>query len=691
MSSTSRTTGAVVGFVGLAAAITGGILAIGSDEPAGAAELERFSSCAELESWVETTSTPDFSVTIEDGGVVAGPPLPATGGAATGLDAPATSAADPASGSGAARESADSSTGGTNTVVAGVDEIDVVDRVGDDRVLVSRNGVLSLVDLGDRSVVTRLTGLPFDARVSVLDGIVWAAGTSDDGTGVRVVRARVDGDSLTTDGEWTTEGYLLDARRIGGRLHVVAVDHPGEGGVVPFEGGAVPCDQVWRPADPSTTAAATLVASLPDEGVVAPVAAAEVVGAAGNLLVTDASVFVATETWGDGTRSEVTTGLHRFTLDGLVPVGSGSVPGTLAGPFALDEHEGRLRVATSAQPQFGIFPMPVEPPVGIGVDPATGAVGDAVGDAVGVPAPQPVPSPTLVQPTFPEGGEPLAEVFVLDTEGDLDVLGSTGRFGRDGETIHGVRFTGDVAYVVTFRQTDPFWVVDLRDPAAPAVVGELEIPGFSAYLHPLTDDRVVGFGPDGNGGVAARLFDVGDPTAPSVLDEIRLGDDSPVTWDHHAFAGLDDGRFAVPVNSYPRFVEERCAAPEIAVPDLPAPVVPAPVPVEPIPVEQVPTEPGQTEPGSPPAPPTLPEPPVVTLPEPVSPVPPICEPIFTGGETGMVVLGLTDGQLAEVERAIIETDGSFSTERGLLGPDGTWFLVGYDRLQPTDGGAAVVL
>ncbi len=99
-----------------------------------------------------------------------------------------------------------------------------------------------------------------------------------------------------------------------------------------------------------------------------------------------------------------------------------------------------------------------------------------------------------------------------------------GRFGHDGDdrsTACG--WVGDAAYVVTFLQTDPFWVVDLADPAAPAVVGELEIPGFSGYLHPITDDLVVGFRPDGNGATSARLFDVSDPQAPSVIDELALG------------------------------------------------------------------------------------------------------------------------------------------------------------------------
>ena len=122
------------------------------------------------------------------------------------------------------------------------------------------------------------------------------------------------------------------------------------------------------------------------------------------------------------------------------------------------------------------------------------------------------------------------------------------RFGKPWETIHGIRFVGEVAYAVTFLTTDPFYVVDLADPTAPTVVGELELPGFSSYLHPVDDDHVVGFGPDERGEASAKLFDVTDPTAPSVVDSVTLGSESAVTWDHHAFVSLGDNRFAIPAS-----------------------------------------------------------------------------------------------------------------------------------------------
>jgi hypothetical protein len=161
----------------------------------------------------------------------------------------------------------------------------------------------------------------------------------------------------------------------------------------------------------------------------------------------------------------------------------------------------------------------------------------------------PFPMPTVVEPP-PVAGDPLNQIVVLDIDGDLDVVGRTPRFGKPGETIHGIRFDGDIAYAVTFLQTDPFYVVDLADPANPTILGELELPGFSAYLHPISASEVVGFGPDETGRASAKLFDVSDRANPRVVDSIVLGDESPVTWDHHAFVALGDGRFAVPATSW---------------------------------------------------------------------------------------------------------------------------------------------
>lgn len=114
-------------------------------------------------------------------------------------------------------------------------------------------------------------------------------------------------------------------------------------------------------------------------------------------------------------------------------------------------------------------------------------------------------------------GESLVnQVYVLDS--NLETVGLLKDIAK-GERIKSVRFTGDTAYVVTFVQTDPLFVIDMTDVKAPKILGELKIPGYSAYLHPVGDGLVMGVGLDGtetgtNGGMKVSLFDVSDPTKP---------------------------------------------------------------------------------------------------------------------------------------------------------------------------------
>ncbi len=113
-------------------------------------------------------------------------------------------------------------------------------------------------------------------------------------------------------------------------------------------------------------------------------------------------------------------------------------------------------------------------------------------------------------------------VSVLTTDGDvLTQVGRVDRLGV-GEQIRSVRFMGDTAYVVTFRQTDPFYVVDLSDPTSPKVTGELKVPGFSSYLHPVGGKLVLGVGSDADDdgritGAKVSLYDASDPANPIEL------------------------------------------------------------------------------------------------------------------------------------------------------------------------------
>jgi len=129
--------------------------------------------------------------------------------------------------------------------------------------------------------------------------------------------------------------------------------------------------------------------------------------------------------------------------------------------------------------------------------------------------------------------------------------------GKPNEQLYGVRFLGDRAYAVTFRQIDPLYVIDLANPADPQIVGDLAVTGFSDFLHPVADDLLLGLGSGAAGGVKLELFDVSDPSAPSSRGSMTIGDDysySEARWDRHAFTYQADvaeaDRFTVPVTTY---------------------------------------------------------------------------------------------------------------------------------------------
>ena len=182
-------------------------------------------------------------------------------------------------------------------------------------------------------------------------------------------------------------------------------------------------------------------------------------------------------------RDFTTTGIVRVSIgDGLSVEAHGTVPGRPLNQFSLDEHDGHLRIATTVP----------------------GATGDSEND-----------------------------LYTLDSE-SLDRVGSVQGMGED-QQIFAVRYVGDTAYLVTFRRIDPFHVVDLSDPENPVEQGVLELPGFSSYLHPIDDDTILGIGEE-DGRVKAVLFDVSDPTDPTI-DDSRVFDYgwSGVSETHHAF------------------------------------------------------------------------------------------------------------------------------------------------------------
>ncbi|MCK5687647.1 beta-propeller domain-containing protein [Myxococcota bacterium] len=161
-----------------------------------------------------------------------------------------------------------------------------------------------------------------------------------------------------------------------------------------------------------------------------------------------------------------------------------------------------------------------------------------------------------------------SHVFVLRGDHDLEVIGHVGGIG-EGERLWSSRFVGDKAYLVTFQNIDPLWTISLADPTDPQIIGELEVPGVSTYIHPLGDSHLlnIGYGGDDGGldwSVQLSLFDVSDFANPTLQDSEPLAAPvgegwywswSEAAWEHKAFQYWDpdndgEGMLAVPASSY---------------------------------------------------------------------------------------------------------------------------------------------
>jgi uncharacterized secreted protein with C-terminal beta-propeller domain len=217
------------------------------------------------------------------------------------------------------------------------------------------------------------------------------------------------------------------------------------------------------------------------------------------------SLYVATERWADRPapdkptqeRDGVTTAIHKFDISSPARAqyrGSGEVSGYLLSQWSLSEHRGVLRVVSTESPAW-----------------------------------------------WGAGGETESFLTTLRVrDGALVQAGRIGELGK-GERVYAVRFAGDVGYVVTFRQIDPLYTIDLAVPERPRVLGELKIPGYSAYLHPIGEDLVLGIGQDATEdgrplGTQLSLFDVSDLRRPTRLHREPLGPGwSEAESDHHAF------------------------------------------------------------------------------------------------------------------------------------------------------------
>jgi len=160
--------------------------------------------------------------------------------------------------------------------------------------------------------------------------------------------------------------------------------------------------------------------------------------------------------------------------------------------------------------------------------------------------------------------EGLCQVNVLEISENMPIVGTVGDLGKVGERIYAVRFQGERGFVVTFRETDPLYALDLSVPTDPQIAGELEIPGFSNYLHFINNtDLMIGVGQAAVDGISVGLqisvFDVSDLENPVRVQyyEEDSNSFSAAQYDHLAFRYLDDvGQLIVPLTVYGNYGQD---------------------------------------------------------------------------------------------------------------------------------------
>ncbi len=317
--------------------------------------------------------------------------------------------------------------------------------------------------------------------------------------------------------EISAPGTYDSARMIGGYVYFLTTENQGYRDprmpVIFDDTRGIKVNSVWYPPGNSNDFRMNTLTSFPVTGGGIPEAISFLLGWDTTLYVSPTDVFVAYQKdkfrWNhplvgeddlvqnEAAVPEQESVVHRFAINqgSIRYKATGTIPGYLLNQFSLDQYDGNLRVATTVEDR-----------------------------------------------TTPKGQ--YSNVYVMNTE--LKVIGKVEQLAP-GEKIYSARFMGDLLYLVTFKQTDPLFVIDLSNPSQPGILGELKIPGYSDYLHPYDKTHLIGIGKDtyensGGGviptGVKIALFDVSDLNNPRIVDSRVLGEkgsDSAVLSDHRAF------------------------------------------------------------------------------------------------------------------------------------------------------------
>ena len=217
-------------------------------------------------------------------------------------------------------------------------------------------------------------------------------------------------------------------------------------------------------------------------------------GGSSEMYVSASNIYITTATWYDSNQN---TNIYRISINqtAMTAQAKGSVVGSPINQYAMDEYNGYFRIATTTWIQ----------------DNATTSDGAVF-----------------------QVSRQVNSIYVLNSA--LNVVGKLEKFKMD-ENLYAVRFMGSKCYVVTAKQTDPFFVIDMSNPAAPKIAGQLKIPGYSSFLYPMDETHIIGLGKE-NSTVKLSLFDVSNVNAPTEIAKYMVNasySDSSALYDPHAF------------------------------------------------------------------------------------------------------------------------------------------------------------
>jgi uncharacterized secreted protein with C-terminal beta-propeller domain len=318
--------------------------------------------------------------------------------------------------------------------------------------------------------------------------------------------------------EYTQSGYYTSSRMLGGCVYIVS-DHSS---FYYYKDYAVPCTatnggdyEKLAPNDicavkDSESAGYTVIGAVDiTNGKNASSKTKAIIGCAQDIYCNENNLYVAGvnyehQSYGYSGYYLPQTTIVKYSFDKteIKLAATGKVEGNINNQFSMDEKDGYFRIATT---------------------------------------------------TLSKSGKDINVLYVLDKK--LSEVGRVDGFAKN-EHIEAVRFIGDMAYVITYERTDPLFIIDLSNPKAPQILGEVKISGFSTMLVPIDEKTLLGIGyateesefGEATSGLKLALFDISNPASPKVIDAKELNDtDSPVQDNHKALVvNSEKNYFAIP-------------------------------------------------------------------------------------------------------------------------------------------------